>query len=421
MTLFSAVRLRERGVRPLFYFGAKLVILPLVRARRRRLRGMTVVGVTGSGGKTTTKNLVAAVLATRGPTLATRGSGNRAKSTARLLLRARRGDRFCVQEVAAFAPDTLDEVLWPLEPDVGVVTNVGWDHYVQFRGREGVAREKRKLVEALPESGVAVLNADDPLVRAMAESARARVILYGLSPEAAVRAEDVSSSWPDPLSFVLVHGGERHRVQTRLHGRHWVHAVLAAVATGVAVGVPVSEAVAAVASVEPTPHRLSVVTLDSGVTFVQDDWKAPAWTVPASLEFLGEARAPRRIAVLGQLSDDPTSPRRLYARLAREARAHADVVLLVGRWAHEGLRARAGDDDRSILAFTSALELHRFLESFLAPGDLVLVKATCTTDHAERIVLARTGQVDCWRTDCGLTRVCERCPRLTASRGDRTA
>jgi UDP-N-acetylmuramyl pentapeptide synthase len=416
LTYLRGLTLRP-GVRSVLVFPVKLCVMPVVRARRRRFSGTTFVGVTGSAGKTTTRKLLEAVLGVAGPVIASRGTSNRAKELVRVLLKVRREHRFCVQELGAFGPGTLEEMLWALEPDVAVVTNVGTDHFSAFRDIEVVAAEKGKLVAAIPSSGLAVLNADDARVRAMAAQTDARVILYGLSEEADVRAEDVRSAWPEQLKLTLVHDGRRYPVETSLHGETWVTAVLAALATGIGIGIGVGDAVAAIASVKPVRHRLSVTTTPKGVTFLQDDWKASVWTVPGALELLGATGAERRVAVIGQLADDPRKPRVLYPAVARQAREHADLVVLVGRWAHHGLRARSGEDDDSIVAFPAAAEASAFLDRILEPGDVVLVKGTHGGEHLERLTLAQTGRVDCWRVNCRKGLWCEDCRLLTRGFG----
>ncbi len=398
----------------LVYYPLKFALLPVARANRRRLRGNTVfVGVTGSAGKTTAKNLIAAMLGADRPTVASKGTYNSDLSLLTTLGRVRARHGYCVQEVGVGGPGSLDIMLWGLEPDVAVVTNVGWDHVSAFRSQDAIAAEKAKLVAALPPSGLAVLNADDPRVRAMAELTDARTLLYGVSPGATVRAEDVQARWPVPLRFTLVRDGRRYPVETRLLGEVWLNACLAALATAIGMGVPAEAAAAALAAVDPGRHRMSVFSAPNGVTFLQDDWKAAAWTVGPALEFLGSARPARRIAVIGQLSDDARKPRALYAAVAREARRHADLVVLVGQWAHHGLRARVANDDASIVGFATVNEAIPFLERTLRPGDVVLVKATRGRDHLERLVLAQAVRIDCRRTRCRKRLWCENCRLLT--------
>ena len=398
-----------------FYAGAKLIALPLVRARRRRLRETAFVAVTGSWAKTTTVRLIAAALAERGPVSEVRYGRSQGLKVVRTVLGTRRRDRSCVYELAAYGPGTLDEILWAYEPDVGVVTHIGFDHLNVFENQAAIAREKEKLVAALPSSGVAVLNADDPNVRAMADASSARVVLYGLSAEADVRAEDVLAAFPERLSFTVVIDGRRVPVQTRLCGRLWLPSALAAIATACALGVSPEAAAARLAAVEPSHRKLSVLETPAGVTFIRDDYKATWRTVAPALELLGSARAKRKVAVLGYLHNyapQPIEP--LYTELAREARRNADLVVMVGPNAQHGLRARSSEDDDTIRAFSTAAEATSFLRELLAPGDLVLVKGSQLGDGLERVSLAQVLPVNCWVPSCErFLKGCDECRLLT--------
>jgi UDP-N-acetylmuramoyl-tripeptide--D-alanyl-D-alanine ligase len=414
LRFLEAVRFKVGGPRLLGTQVAKLVVFPLARVWRRQLRGRTTfVAITGSAGKTTAKRLLLEVLRTQAPTTANRGSSNRSRSISKVILRTRKRHGFCVQEFGASGPGSLQELIWGFEPEVALVTTVGLEHMSAFHSREAVAAEKATLVAALPAEGLAVLNADDPLVRAMSGSARCRVVLYGRSADADVRAEDVRSAWPATLSFTLVCDGARVPVTTMLNGEHWLPSALGALATGISLGVPPATAAAALTAVRPEKHRLSVRRSPDGPTFLLDDWKAPVWTVQPALDVLGGAEAERKIAVIGQLSDDSRAPRRLYPAIARAARAHADLVVVVGQWAPHGLRARAGEDDRSIVAFESFGEASAFLREALRPGDLVLIKANAVPDHLMRLALEREGPVDCRLAKCARNMGCERCWLMT--------
>jgi UDP-N-acetylmuramyl pentapeptide synthase len=402
-----------------FWAAGKLAVLPLVRARRRSLRKTTFVAVTGSAAKTTTVRLIEAVLERRGPVSPIADGRSQGLKVTKAVFRARRGHRSCVYELAAYGPGTLDEILWAYEPDIGVVTTVGVADYARYGSREAIAREKGKLVAALPPSGVAILNADDPLVRGMATLTRAPVVLYGRSPDAAVRAEDVRAAFPEPLSFTLVAEGRRRQVRTRLYGEHWLTACLAAITTGLALGLTLDEAADAVATVEPSPSRMSVLESPRGVTFLRDDFKASACTVPAALETLRSARAGRKVAVLGRmLHREPGPAEDYYVSFARAARRSADLVVLVGEEASLGLRARSSPADGSIRAFASTAEASTFLGKTLRPGDLVLVKSSQRSEHLERISLASVLPVRCWKPACDKHVQCDRCPQL-ARRSDR--
>jgi UDP-N-acetylmuramyl pentapeptide synthase len=375
---------------------------------RRRLSGVTFVGITGSCGKTTTKELVAAVLARHGRVMRTPGNHNAGQWVARTVLGARPHHDYCVQEIGAGGPGSLDAPIAVVRPRVAVVTNIGDDHRSAFRNLETTAAEKRKLVAAVPGDGIAVLNADDPRVLAMAGACRGRVVTYGLGEGAAVRGERVVSEWPGRLSFVVRHGSASAMVATRFNGAHWVHACLAAIAVGLALGVSLADAVAAVATVEPWVGRLSEVEVD-GVVFVRDECKAPLWTVTAALEFLRTAHAPRRIAVFGTLSDYRGRASAVYAGVARQALDVADEVIFVGAQAARCEGARAHPRGSALRVFATAREASEHLARSLRPGDLVLLKGSNRADHLVRLVLARGTGVSCWRTGCRRLKFCDEC------------
>jgi aminoacyl-tRNA hydrolase len=283
--------------------------------------------------------------------------------------------------------------LWPIElqariarPQIGVVTHVGSDHLSVFRSIEAVAEEKGKLVAALPTGGTAVLNADDPLVLAMRSRCAGRVITYGLSKNAMFRAEDIQSRWPDRLSFTLLCDGQSLSVRTQLCGTHWVHSVLAALSVAHLLGVPLQLAADTIERVPPFPGRMSPVTTVDNITFIRDDQKAPLWTIPSSLDFMRHAAAKRKIVVMGTISDFPGNPARIYPRVARQALEVADHVMFVGRNSSKCLPVKRDDDDSLLRAFVSTDHLLRFLNGFLQPGDLVLLKGSERADELVRIV-----------------------------------
>jgi len=367
------------------------------------------IGVTGSCGKTTTKELIGAILGAQGPGRTSNMITNEPQRVASTMLMTFPRHRFCVHELGGFEPQILAKTVAMFRPQIGVVTQVAYDHSRNFRSLEATAREKVRLVEALPASGTAVLNADDPRVLAMGERTRAPVITYGLSEEAMVRGADLVSAWPEPLSLSVVYKGERRRVETQLLGKHWASAVLAALATGIAMGVPLSEAAAALRGVPPVFGRLSEHRMADGVTFIQDTWKAPLYSVPASLAVLETARAPRKIAILGTITDAPGSAPKRYREATRQALEVADQVLVVGRWAEHALKVRPSQDGHRLRGFANIYEVRRFLRGFLVPGDLVLIKGQIITDHLERLVLDWEREFACWRLDCKKLQHCTDC------------
>lgn len=375
---------------------------------RRGLDNVVFVCVTGSAGKTTTKDLIAAVLARRYDGCKSTGTHNAAHCVSRTVLGVRRDDGFCVLELGASGPGSLDDPIGLVRPSIAVITNVGGDHRKAFRTLEATATEKSKLVAAVPVDGLAVLNADDPRVMAMAGSCRGRVLTYGLTPDAAVHAESVSSSWPDRLGFVAIHGEQRVEVHTRFCGVHWTHACLAAISVGAGFGIPLAEAAAALADVEPWPGRLRPVEA-GGVTFLRDDVKASLWSIGPALEVLRSARAPRKVAVIGTISDYGGRASAVYASVARQALELADEVIFVGPQALRCASARTHPRGAALHAFLTARAAHKYLSGTLLPGDLVLLKGSLRADHLLRLVLARQRRIACWRTTCHRMRLCDEC------------
>ena len=390
-------------------------------AAYRGLLDRTVfIGVTGSAGKTMTKELIAAVLGTQWCGHRNAASKNELRWVVRTILATRPWHSFCVVEVGASGPGSLDRPLGLLRPRIAVVTHIGDDHRSAFRTPDATAREKEKLVAALPADGTAILNADDPRVAAMGAACAGRVITYGTTPEAAVRADEIRGAWPERLAFTVHHGGQTLPVQTRLCGTHWTWAVLAALATGVALGVPLERAVTAVGAVEPVPGRLSPLTDPAGVTFIRDEWKAPLWSMPSALGFLADARAPRKIAVIGTISDFNTGRSMRHVAVFRQARAIADHVVFVGPYASRGLRARRDPQDAAVRAFGTVRQASDYLQTLLRPGDLVLLKSS-SADHIERIALRRTDGIACWLTRCGRNGLCDTCSLRWVAAGERPA
>ncbi len=375
---------------------------------RRGLDHVVFVGVTGSAGKTTTKDLVAAVLARRYNGSKSPGTHNAAHWVSRTVLGVRRDDGFCVLELGASGPGSLDDPIALVRPSIAVITNVGGDHRTAFRTLDATAAEKIKLVAAVPLEGLAVLNADDPRVTSMAGSCRGRVLTYGLTPYASVHAESVTSSWPDRLSFVAIHGEQRVEVHTRFCGVHWTHACLAAITVGVGFGIPLADAAAALADVEPGPGRLSPVEA-GGITFLRDEVKASLWSIGPSLEFLRSARAARKVVVIGTISDYGGRASSVYASVARQALEVADEVIFVGPQALRCSAARAHPRGAALHAFLTARKAHKHLSDTLVAGDLVLLKGSQRADHLLRLLLARTRRIACWRTTCRRMTFCDDC------------
>lgn len=354
---------------------------------------------------------MARVLGSRMLGISNPGAKNLAFSVLKHLLRTRQRHAFSLMETGVAKVGDMDISMRYLRPDVGVVLNVGTDHYTAFRGKEGVALEKGKLVEALRENGTAILNADDPFVMGMRERTQAKIFTFGLALQADLRAENVRAEFPEPLSFTAVYGAERVEVRTALHGAHHVHNVLAALATGLVCGVPLADGVRAVEGCASEVARLQHVSDGRGHDFLDDAWKASMTSLEPAFAVLRAARAGRKWAVIGALSDYKGSGGDRYRKVATEALTFCDGVIFLGKGPSSGAKAKV-PDGKILRGFESLREVDEFLAANLRAGDLLLLKGSGTIDHLERLYLHRQQVVSCWRDRCGRSNHCSVCPLL---------
>jgi UDP-N-acetylmuramoyl-tripeptide--D-alanyl-D-alanine ligase len=342
----------------------------------------TVVGVTGSSGKTSTKDLLAQLLPPLGPVVAPEGSYNNELGLPLTVLRADAATRTLVLEMGARRPGNIAQLCRVAPPDVAVVLNVGTAHLGVFGDRAAIARTKGELVEALPGHGTAVLNADDPLVRGMAERTGAAVVMVGTSVHADVRAEDVRLDAAGRPRFTLVRPDGSAEVALRLHGEHHVGNALAAAAVGMVLGLDVRTSAERLSAATPRSRwRMEVVERADGVTVVNDAYNANPDSVRAALRALvamgGQQR--RTWAVLGEmleLGDEHVSEHDAVGRLA--VRLDVDRLVAVGEGAraiHLGAVQEGswGEESAAVADVEAALAL---LRRELRPGDVVLVKAS---------------------------------------------
>jgi len=403
LTIFSIFV--KKGIQTV-WFG---LALPLAMLYRRLLPNVCFIGITGSCGKTTTKELAATILDVRYRGRKSNQMINSPRGVATTLFTVFPWHQYCVHELGGYHPGILAKTVKLFRPDMGVITHVGSDHYKAFRSLEATAKEKGTLVEVLAPEGTAILNADDPYVLPMVERTRARVMTYGLSRQAMIRGENISSVWPDRLSMIVNYTNDRVAIQTQLLGEHWAYTVLAAMSVGIAMGVSLGDGARAIETFQPVECRMSPLQTADGVMFILDTWKAPLWTIPVSLKFMQTAHAQRKVVVIGTISDYPGVGHRKYRAVARQALNVADKVIFVGPQAHSSLKARRHPDDDHLLAFDSLFELNEFLNHYLTSGDLVLLKWSNRADHLERLALSRTEEIACWREGCGKYIHCRDC------------
>ena len=353
-----------------------------VVARVRALGRLKIVGVTGSNGKTTTKNLLRAALERVGPTVSSRASFNNAVGAPLTMLELTDDTEFLVSEMGASGIGDIARLVHMARPDIGIVLKVGLAHAGEFGGIEATVRAKSEMVTELLATDVAVLNADDPLVAGMADATRARVVWFGLGGDASVRASDVSATANGTTFTLHFASGERRPVAFRVLGEHHVMNALAAAATAEVLGVPSDDIVAALESVHTAERwRMEVLGGRDGVTIINDAYNASPDSMTAALKTLAQIRKPgqRTIAVLGEMSELGELSGEEHDRIGLLAvRLNISQLVVVGRAArrmHISTINEGSWDGESVYADTpdDAFEL---LRTSLKPGDTVLVKSS---------------------------------------------
>ena len=384
--------------------------LKIYRAKRARARSKaTFIGVTGSSGKSTAASLLGHILAGH-RRVYTRVLANTIKSLVSTLYKRMNKDGevdYVVFEAGAFGVDTIRPMAQMLKPHVAVVTMVRLEHLSSFKTLENVAREKRALVEALGPGGLAVLNADDPNVFAMASGDAHRVVTFGESETADYRVTDISAAYPRTLGLMLHWRGGALKLETPFPGEHFWLPTAAAAATALELGVPGRMVEERIATFEPLANRCHVMVADGGPHFVVDTAKAPWHSLPLAFDMVAKSGAGRKRIVLGQLSDFAGSNAK-YARAYDSARKIADQVIYVGEHAHRSKADQADRDSGRFVELRTPKEVSDHLRRTAVPGELILLKSSSSL-HLERLALAWTHDVKCWIPACGKKEGCQDC------------
>ena len=352
----------------------------LARHVARRLPA-TVLALTGSQGKTGTKDYLAHVLSAAGPTVATVGSFNNELGFPLTVLRADAETEFLVLEMGARGIGHIAYLCEIVPPRIAAVLNVGTAHLGEFGSREAIALAKGEIVEALPEDGVAVLNASDDLVMAMSVRTRAHVLRFGTT-YGEVTAREVEVDDLSRPSFEIVHRDEAHPVHLRQSGLHQVDNALAAAAMAVAAGVPLAQVAASLSGAEPaSPMRMELHERADGLLVINDAYNANPASMTAALDALmviGKRRGRRTVAVLGEMRELGDQSHAGHVEVGRVARRLGiDSVVVVGEAAAgiaEGY-ASEGSGSEAILTAGRDEALARVREN-AAGSDVVLVKAS---------------------------------------------
>jgi UDP-N-acetylmuramoyl-tripeptide--D-alanyl-D-alanine ligase len=352
-----------------------LAALHTLAAAVRRLWGKTLIGVTGSAGKTTTKDAIAHVLGTRFRVLKSEGNLNNQFGLPLQLLRLELEHEMAVVEMGMSHAGEIAALARLAQPDVGVVTNVAAVHLEFFDSVAGIARAKYELIEALPAGGTAVLNADDEYVSQFGRDFHGTVVTYGLGAAADVRAERVQALPGGGSRFELVAGGCREAVELALLGGHNVCNALAAAAVGLSRGMAPSQVAAALATLQPADKRGQVLEA-GGVTLINDCYNSNPKALQAMVATLAAMPAGRRIVVAGEMLELGPAAGELH-RACGVYIAQKKVDLLLGVRGEAAQMVRAADEAGMQAEFVESPQAAgEWMRRTLRPGDAVLLKAS---------------------------------------------
>jgi UDP-N-acetylmuramoyl-tripeptide--D-alanyl-D-alanine ligase len=382
-----------------------LVALQTLGAAVRRLWGKPLIGVTGSTGKTTTKEAIAHVLSSRFRVLKSEGNFNNHFGLPLMLLKIEPEHEAAVIEMGMSHRGEIAALAKIAQPEIGVVTNVAPVHLEFFKSVAEIARAKYELIESLPASGTAILNADDGYVCQFGRDFRGKVVRYGLHPSADVRAENIESRGAAGSVFDVVTNGLRQPATLHLVGTHNIYNALAAVATGMERGLSLAEASGALATLAPADKRGAVVQVGN-ITVINDCYNSNPTALDAMVDTLAAMPAKRRIVVAGEMLELGPSGEELHRHSGRHmAEKGIDVLVgvrglaqqMVEAARHAGIKAEfvatpeeAGEwllretreGDVVLLKASRGVKLERALEAVVGRQSPVVSKSKAADDHS---------------------------------------
>lgn len=368
------------GVAPVILVQDTGASLSRLAADERTRSSATVIGITGSSGKTTTKDLMTAVLGTRFSVRSSQGSFNNEIGLPLTLLAETEGTEAIICEMGSRGKGHIAALCEIAAPHIGVVTNIGVAHMGLFGTPEALADAKAELVEALPSDGTAVINADDSIARGFSSRTRAEVLTFGRTADAAVRAENIELMASGAARFDLVFGTQRESTELTVPGEHMVSNALAASAAGVAMDVSLADAASALRGATISAWRMETFTDSRGVVVVNDAYNANPASMAAALKTARwMSRDSRMVAVLGQMAELGDISHAEHERIGElAARLGVERLITVGVAAEDIADAavREGVEPENVAAYEDADPALADVLDWVRKGDVVLFKAS---------------------------------------------
>jgi UDP-N-acetylmuramoyl-tripeptide--D-alanyl-D-alanine ligase len=381
--LIDSTSQRVAGLQPsplslpsVFIVESSLRALQQLSAFYRRKFKCEAIGITGSVGKSSTKELIAAVMRQRYNTLKSEGNLNNEIGLPLTVLQLNEAHKRAVLEMGMYALGEIATLCEIAQPRLGVITNVRPVHLERLGTIERIAQAKVELVKALPRDGYAILNGDDPRALAMKDQTRARVFCYGLDSQCDLWADEIESLGLDGIGFALHYGGERMRVRVPLLGRHSVHTALAAASVGLVENLSWDEILRGLRDVA-AQLRLIAVPAENGATILDDTYNASPASSLAALNLLAELDG-RKIAVLGDMRELGVEELRGHQIVGGRAAQVVDVLIAVGargKWIGEAARETGLASDKIYFVEDNphAIEI---LRKVTRAGDMILIKGS---------------------------------------------
>ena len=380
---------------PLVIVDDTLKALQVLAMAVRQLWGKPLIGVTGSAGKTTTKDAIAHVLSVRHRVLKSEGNFNNHFGLPLMLLKLESEHELAVIEMGMSHAGEITALAKIAMPEIGVVTNVAPVHLEYFDSLAGIAKAKYELIQSLPADGVAVLNADDEYVSKFGHDFRSKVVTYGVHPAADVRAENIEARGAEGSAFDVVVGHRRERAFLPLVGAHNIHNALAAVAVGLDRGMNLSQTAGALLSLQPADKRGQVVQFGN-ITIINDCYNSNPKALDAMVDALAAMPAKRRIVVAGEMLELGAAAERMHWQCGEYmAEKRIDVLLGVRGLAQPMVEAARRKGMTAHFVETPE-EAGEWLARETRGGDVVLLKAS------RGVKLERA--LDAWKSSAQKTR-----------------
>jgi UDP-N-acetylmuramoyl-tripeptide--D-alanyl-D-alanine ligase len=386
--IFIIPEKRPKGLHGIFrVYSRKWLFHPIKRRVAKyyllllqRFFGLTVIGITGSAGKTSTKDMVASVLSQAGETISSYRNIDPVYNIPTTILKCRLKTRYLVLEMGIEFPGEMDFYLWLAQPSMGAMANIYWTHTEFLGSLDDVIKEKGRLTESLPRKGFAILNIDDPQVRKLKGITKAKIIWYGLNPKAQIKGRNISITKDFKTKFTLEIENEKQEVKLSLLGQHFVSLALAAASVGQINGMDIKLIKKGLEKVRPQPHRMIPLKLKDGTILIDDSYNANPIAVMEAIRLMSNiGKKRRKILILGEMKELGRYEEKGHREVGKFA-VEKDINLIITlgsatRFTVDEALKRGIKKNNTFVA-EDKKELLMKVKSVIKPEDIILVKGS---------------------------------------------